>query len=79
MGYFIRRSGGDCAVIAVHANDREEVIASGLSTGEAEELCVGRIEALRDAAPELPLAAARPQPVATAEKKPRGRQLAFRF
>jgi hypothetical protein len=51
MAYFIRRSEDGCAVIALHPGDREEVIASGLPIGEAEDLCMGKIEALRQAAP----------------------------
>jgi hypothetical protein len=42
MAYFIRRSGDDCAVIALHPGDGEGVIASGLSIGDAEDLCVGK-------------------------------------
>ena len=79
MGYFIRRSGEDCAVIALHLDEREEVIADGLAIGDAEDLCVKKIEALRSAAPALPLADARTAPAAPNKKKHGGRQLAFTF
>jgi len=38
MAYFICRSGDDCSVIRLHLGDREEVIASGLAIGNAEDL-----------------------------------------
>ena len=47
MAYFIRRSGDNCAGIQLHPDDREEVIASGLAPGEAEDLCAARIEEKR--------------------------------
>jgi hypothetical protein len=48
-------------VIELQPGDREEVIASGLPPSEAEDLCASRIEALRRAAPPLPMADADPQ------------------
>jgi hypothetical protein len=66
-------------VIALHHDDREEVIASGLAIGDAEDLCASKIEALRSVAPTLPLADARPAPAAPNKKKHGGRQLAFTF
>jgi hypothetical protein len=68
MAYFIRRCGDDCSVIALHPDDREEVIASGLTIGDAEDLCVNKIEALPSAAPALPSIDAGPA-VAAPEKE----------
>jgi hypothetical protein len=79
VAYFIRRCGDDCAVIALHPDDREETIASGLALTGAEDLCVSKIEALRRATPALPLADTEPAPAAPKMKKHGGRQLAFRF
>ena len=55
MAYFIRRRGDDCSVIALHPDDREEIIASGLAIGAAEDLCVSKIEAMSSAAAPLPV------------------------
>jgi hypothetical protein len=79
LAYFIRRCGDECAVIELQPGDREVVLASGLAPGNAENLCASRIEALRTAAPPLPLADAAPAPAAPKMKKRGGRQLAFRF
>ena len=79
MAYFIRRSGDECDVIELQPGDREVVIASGLAAGEAEALCVGKVEALRAAAPELPRADTGPAPAPPKMKKHGRRQLAFRF
>jgi hypothetical protein len=51
--YFIRRSGGVCAVIKLHADNREEVVQDGLSAIEAEILCEAKIA-------DLPRAVAHP-------------------
>jgi hypothetical protein len=68
MAYFIRRKTDDCAVSQLHPDDREEafpreggVIASGLSIGDAEDLCVSKIDALRVTALASP-AVATPAP-----------------
>jgi hypothetical protein len=77
MAYFIRRSGDDCAVIALHPDDREETIASGMAMGDAEDLCVSKIEAMGTAgvpASLTPAPAPRPR-----SGKHGARQLAFRF
>jgi hypothetical protein len=66
-------------VIEPQTGDREEVIASGRAPGDAEDLCASRIEALRQAAPLLPLADSGPAPAAPRMKKPGGRQLVFKF
>jgi hypothetical protein len=79
MAYFIRRSGDDCAVIALQPDDSEEVVARALAIGRAEDLCVSKMEALRSAAATLPLAEARPAPAAPKRKKHGGRQLVFTF
>jgi hypothetical protein len=81
MAYFIRRRGDDCSVIALHPDDREEVIATGLPIGDAEDLCVSKIEAMRGTKPALPFAdiVTGPAPAAPPRKKHGGRQLAFRF
>ncbi len=54
LAYFIRRCGDECAVIELQSGDREEVIASALAPGAAEDLCASRIEALPKAAPAAP-------------------------
>jgi hypothetical protein len=54
IGYCIRRSGDDCAVIELYPDDREHVVASGLAFREAEDLCTSRIEETRVVAP-IPL------------------------
>jgi hypothetical protein len=79
MAYFIRRFGDDCAVFPLHPDDREEVIAGGLTIGAAEDLYIEKIEALPSAAPALSLVDAGPAPAAPERKKHGGRQLAFRF
>jgi hypothetical protein len=68
MAYFIRRAGNDCAVIALHPDDREEIIAEGLAIGAAEDLCASKIEALRSAKPTplLDERAAQPLPARAA-------------
>jgi hypothetical protein len=73
MGYFIRRSDDDSAAIALHPDNREEVIASGLAIGDAEDLCASRIEAMRTAAalPSMELAEGPPPPV----RSPRARDV----
>jgi hypothetical protein len=77
MAYFIRRNGRDCAVIQLHPDDREEVIASGLAIGDAEDLYISRIEALRRTALASPVEAA---PAPHRRRREHGaRQLAFRF
>jgi hypothetical protein len=79
-GYFIRRTGDDCAVIALHG-EREEVMADGLSLGDAEDLCVSRIDALRTAPATASAACGELQPRRDPPriKKHGGRQLAFKF
>jgi hypothetical protein len=81
VAYFIRRAGDDCAVIALDAGDREEIIADGLAIGDAEDLCVSKIEALRvTAAATASVSAGEVQPRVPARiKKHGGRQLAFNF
>jgi hypothetical protein len=49
MAYFIRRSGHDCSLIALHPDDREEIVARGLAPGDAEDLCASKIAAMRSA------------------------------
>ena len=58
MAYFIRRRGDDCSAIALHPDDREEVIATGLPIGAAEEFCIRKIEAMGTAAGRSSLDAA---------------------
>ena len=79
LAYFIRRCGDACDVIELQPGDREVVIASGLAFGDAEDLCAGKIEALRQAGPPVPLTDAAPTPRPARMKKHGGRQLAFRF
>jgi hypothetical protein len=77
MPYFIRRRGDDCPVIALHPDDREEVIASGLASGDAVDLCVSKIEAMRrPAAPPLVELDEGSQPPV---RRRRARQLVFTF
>ena len=77
MAYFVRRSRDSGAVIQLHSDDREEIIASGLPRSDAEDLCASKIEEMREAAPPRP---------ATSEQDPQppigrrsARQLAFKF
>jgi hypothetical protein len=77
MAYFVRRCHDSCAVIQLHPDDREEIIASGLALSDAEYLCASKIEEMRAAAPPPP---------ATSEQDPQSpigrrsaRQLAFKF
>jgi hypothetical protein len=75
IAYFIRRSGDDCAVIGLHPDDREQVVASGLAFREAEDLCAIRIEETHAAAP-APLH----NPGALRSRRaPTPRQLALKF
>lgn len=53
VAYFVRRSSGGCSVIALYADDREEVVGGDLAPGEAEDFCATRIEAMRTAEPPL--------------------------
>jgi hypothetical protein len=55
MAYFIRRRGDDCSVIALHPDDKEEIVASRLPIGEAEDLCASKIEAMRNTGTALAL------------------------
>ena len=65
-------------MIALHPDGREEVVACGLAIGEAEGLCVSKIDALRtDAAPPmLELDQGSQPPV---RRRGRARQLTFPF
>jgi hypothetical protein len=67
-------------VIALHPDDREETIASGLPLADAEDLCVSKIDQMRPA-PATPSAGGdEPQPRPPPRmKKPSGRQLVFKF
>jgi hypothetical protein len=56
VAYFIRRRGDVCAVIELHAGDREEVVQDGLSPIEAEILCAAKIADLPGAAAQQPVA-----------------------
>jgi hypothetical protein len=79
MAYFIRRCGDECAVIALHPDDREETIASGLPRAGAEDLCVSKLDQMRPA-PATPSVGAEPQPRPPQRmKKHGGRQLVFKF
>jgi hypothetical protein len=80
MAYFIRRTGDECAVIALHSDDREETIASGLPRADAEDLCVSKIDQMRPA-PATPSAGggeSQPRPPPRLKKHGR-RQLVFKF
>ena len=77
MGYFIRRSGDDCAVIRLHPHDREEVIADGLAPAEAEDLCASKIEEMPGT--PAPSVGGEPGPRPPRMKKHGERQLAFKF
>jgi hypothetical protein len=50
MAYFVRRTADDCAVIALHPDDRVEIVVDGLTLDDAEDLCARKIEAMRGAA-----------------------------
>jgi hypothetical protein len=43
VAYFIRRKSDSCAVIKLHADDREEIVQDGLTLIEAEILCATKI------------------------------------
>jgi hypothetical protein len=77
--YFIRRGDdADCAVIALHPDDREEIVASGLTMGDAEDLCAIKIEEKRVTGPAA-LFDPGPGLVASIKRRRRARQLAFTF
>jgi hypothetical protein len=50
IAYLIRRRGNVCAVVELHADNREEVVQDGLSPIEAEILCAAKIADLPRAA-----------------------------
>jgi hypothetical protein len=37
MAYFVRRTSDDCAVIALHPDDRVEIVVDGLTLDDAED------------------------------------------
>jgi hypothetical protein len=75
--YFVRGGGASWAVIELHTDNREEVVADGLSVIEAEILCVMKIE---DTHKPVSPPAGEPQ-VDDKHEKNRApvRQLAFKF
>jgi hypothetical protein len=80
IAYFIRRTGADCAVIALHPDDREETIASGLPLADAEDLCVSQLDQMRPEPVTHSVDGGEPQPRSPPRmKKHRGRQLVFTF
>jgi hypothetical protein len=80
MAYFIRRSGDECAVIALHPDDREETIAGSLPRAAAEDLCVSKLDRMRPAPATPSVGGAEPQPRPPQRmKKHGGRQLVFKF
>jgi hypothetical protein len=80
MAYFLRRGVVECAVIALHPDDREEVIATGLAIGDAEDLCVSKIEALRtDCRAATAFGRCRACARGTGQEENGRGQLAFRF
>jgi hypothetical protein len=80
MAYFIRRSGHECAVIALHPDDREETIASGLALADAEDLCVSKLDQMRPAPATPSVGGGEPQLRPPQRmKKHGGRQLVFKF
>jgi len=80
MAYFIRRTGNECAVIALHPDDREETIASGLPLADAEDLCVSKIDQMRPAPATPSVDGDEPQPPPPSRLKKHGRrQLVFKF
>jgi hypothetical protein len=80
MAYFIRRCGDECAVIALHPDDREETIAGGLPRADAEDLCVSKLDQMRPAPATPSVGGAEPQPRPPQRMKKHGpRQLVFKF
>jgi hypothetical protein len=76
IAYFIRRTGAECAVIALHPDDREETIASGLPLADAEDLCVSQLDQMRPAPATPSAGGGEPQPRPPPRmKKHGGRQL----
>ena len=45
--YFIRRVGDECAIVKLHPDGREEIIADHLAYDEAVERCYAKLEELR--------------------------------
>lgn len=75
LAYFVRGQGERWAVIKLYPDDREEIVAEGLSEIEAEILCAMKLE-------DLPRAAAIGDPpeaedIAPRRKRPRQLQLKF--
>jgi hypothetical protein len=75
MAYFVRRSRDGCAVIGLHPDHREAIIASGLALTEAEDLCVRKIDEMRGPAPP-PSDDRGPDRII---RRRNARQLAFKF
>ena len=76
VAYFVRGAGESWAVVRLFTDDREEIVADGLSQIEAEILCAMKLEDLPRTATggEEPLADDTAPPRAK-----RARQLAFKF
>ena len=75
VAYFVRGQGERWAVIKLYPDDREELVAEGLSQIEAEILCAMKLE-------DLPRAAAvgeEPPAEDIAPRRKRPRQLTLKF
>ena len=73
VAYFIRGGGESWAVIELHPDNREKVVAAGLSLKEAEAICMSKLEEIVRAAPVD--SALTPEDIAPQ----RPRQFAFKF
>ena len=79
VAYFIRRRGNVCAVIELHADNREEVVQDGLTPIEAEILCAAKMADLPRVAASEHGTVVEPE-TSTPEPEPRtARQLALKF
>jgi hypothetical protein len=77
VAYFVRGGGANWAVIKLYPDNREEIVADGLSLIEAEILCAMKIEDI----PRPMSSAVGEFTVDTTREKKRGpaRQLALKF
>ncbi len=72
VAYFVRGGSESWAIIKLHPDHREEVIADGLSFTDAENLCVAKIEGIARGAAADPV-----EDIAPQKRRPRQFMLKF--